>query len=147
MYESNVSRMSQTFCASITPHSRYIMFEYLLRNMQDSNLHSSTTLFLNGGRPGTPTLNTFSRTTCFQDKLLMQPDALHYYVFPQVFEPRLCGPKPRVLPIRRGENLWPIRQRTFVLFFELLAGIKPTLFLITSEVHHHLCVRSIFILR
>jgi len=31
--------------------------------------------------------------------------------------------------------------------FELLAGIKPTLFLITSEVHHHLCVRSIFILR
>lgn len=27
--------------------------------------------------------------------------------------------------------------------FELLAGIEPTLTLITSEVHHHLCVRSI----
>ena len=45
-----------------------------------------------------------SGSTAFQEQPLIRPDAFHY-VFPQGFEPQFSGPKPDVLPIRRGENL------------------------------------------
>ena len=72
-------------------------------------------------------------TNRFQDGVTSRCD-YSSIVFPQGFEPRFRGPKPRVLPIRRGENLRPICQRTFSfevpIRFELMtpgykAGVLP----------------------
>ena len=50
--------------------------------------------------------------TAFQEQLLILPDVF-LIVVPQGFEPRFHGPKPCVLPIRRGNRIKPICQRTF----------------------------------
>ena len=60
-------------------------------------------------------------TTRFQDGITSRCD-YSSIVFPQGFEPRFRGPKPRVLPIRRGENLRPICQRTFSFCLRFLSG-------------------------
>ena len=70
-----------------------------------------------GVDPHTFRYRPFSRRGCRP----LQLDFL--IVVPQGFEPRFRGPKPRVLPIRRGNIIRPICQRTFS--FELRIGIEP----------------------
>ena len=72
----------------------------------------------------------------FQDRCNKPTLPPFLIVVPQGFEPRFHGPKPCVLPIRRGNRIKPICQRTFSfevsIRFELMtpgykAGILPTI--------------------
>ena len=75
-------------------------------------------------------------TARFQNGVTSRCDSSSIFVVPQGFEPRFRGPKPRVLPIRRGNiNEANMSKNFFFLFevpirFELMtpgykAGILP----------------------
>ena len=91
--------MSQTSCATITPHTRYFLEEEV------------------GVDP-----NTRKGTCRFQDGVTSRCD-YPSIVVPQGFEPRFHGPKPRVLPLDEGTIMKPICQRTFS--FEVSIGFEP----------------------